>query len=97
LVSFEYLRDRSLDFSAENTPDFPSTTVVTEKHMLTVFCNPDGFHVVTILPRGASFNTTWLIDGNPVPLRDQFFPGGTKPRQKKLMVHIDNSRAMLQR
>jgi hypothetical protein len=41
--------------------------------MLTVFWNRDGFHVVTILPKGASFNAAWFIDGNLALLGDEFF------------------------
>jgi hypothetical protein len=77
--------------SLENAPDVPNRTIATGKDMVTVFWNPDGFHVVTILPKGASFNTAWFTDGNLVPLRDQFFPGGRRPGQRKLMVHVDNA------
>jgi hypothetical protein len=65
--------------------------------MLTAFWNPDGFYVVTFLPRGASFNTAWFIDRNLVPLQDQFFAGGRRVGQKKLMVHIDNASPVLHR
>jgi hypothetical protein len=65
--------------------------------MLTVFWNPDGFHVVTILQRAASLNRAWFIDGNLVPWRDQFVPGGRRLGQKKLMIHIDNGSAILHR
>jgi hypothetical protein len=57
------------------------------------FWNPHGFHVVTMLPPGASFNASWLIDQNLVPLLDRFFPGGRDSRQKQLVVHIDNASA----
>jgi hypothetical protein len=75
-------------------PDFPSRILGSEKHMRAVFWNPDGFHVVTILPRVASFNTGWFTDGNLVPLRDQFVSGGRRPGQKKLMVRIDHASPM---
>jgi hypothetical protein len=61
--------------------------------MLTVLWNPHGFHVVTMLPLGASFNASWFIDQNLVPLLDRFFPGGRDPRQKILAVTIDNASA----
>jgi hypothetical protein len=58
--------------------------------MLTVLWNPHGFHVVTMLPPGASFNAPWLIDENLVPLLDKFFSTGWNSGQRKLVVHIDN-------
>jgi hypothetical protein len=59
--------------------------------MLTVFWNPGGFQVVIILPTGPFFNAAWFLDGNLVPLRDHFFPGGRRSDQKKLIVHVDNA------
>jgi hypothetical protein len=44
---------------------------------------------------GSSFNATWSIDGNLVPLRDEFVPQGRNPEQKGLMVHIDNANPIL--
>jgi hypothetical protein len=42
-----------------------------------------------MLPRMASFNATWLIEQNLVPLLDSFFPNSLDPTQRKLVVHID--------
>jgi hypothetical protein len=61
---FEYVRDRQWISSLDNTPDYPNRIIATEKHMSTVFWNPDGFQVVTILPAEASFNAVWFIDGS---------------------------------
>jgi hypothetical protein len=80
-----------VSFLYRKCPDFPRRTVAIEKHILIVFWNPDGFHIVTILPRRAWFNTAWFIDGNFVSSRDQFFPGGRRPDQKKPMYHIVNA------
>jgi hypothetical protein len=80
-----------VNFLPRKYPDYPERTITTEKHMLTIFCNPGGFHVMTIVPKETSFNTVLFIDGNVVLLRDQFFSGGRMPSQKKLMVHIDNA------
>jgi hypothetical protein len=63
----EYIRDRLWVSSLDNSPGYANGTIATEKHMLTVFWNPDGFQVVTILRTGASFNSTWFIYGNLVP------------------------------
>jgi hypothetical protein len=97
LVDFEYPRDRLWASSPENTPDFSSRTILTKTHILTVFWNPDGFRVVTILSKGEVLNTVWFIDGSLIPLQDQFFPGGRRPGQKKLTVHIDRASPMLHR
>jgi hypothetical protein len=72
---FEHVRGRLLISSLENAPDYPNRTIVTEKHMLTVFWNPDGFQVVTILAKEELFNATWFTDGHLVPLRDLCFRG----------------------
>jgi hypothetical protein len=61
--------------------------------MLTVLPNPHGFPVLTILLSGASFNTSWFIDKNLVLLLDRFCPSGRDPKQKKLVVHIDDASA----
>jgi hypothetical protein len=47
------------------------------------------FHVVTMLPRGASFNATWFIQQNLVPLSDPFLPNVDDPTHRKLVIHID--------
>jgi hypothetical protein len=75
LVYFEYIRNRLWMSSLDNTPDYPNRTITTEKHILTVFWNPGGFQVVTILPTGGLLNATWFIDKDFMPLRDHFFPG----------------------
>jgi hypothetical protein len=49
---------------------------------MTVFWNPDGFPVVAVLPKEASFNAAWFIDGNLMPLGDEFFLQGRRPKQK---------------
>jgi hypothetical protein len=59
--------------------------------MLTIICNPHGFHVVTILLQGAWFNAPTFTDQNFVPLVAKFFPHRWNPGQRKLVVHIDKS------
>jgi hypothetical protein len=68
-------------------------TIATTKNMLTVLWNPHGFHVLTMLPAGASFNAAWFIDQNLVPLVAKFFPRGRGPGERKLVLHIDNAPA----
>jgi hypothetical protein len=58
--------------------------------MLTVLWNHHGFHIVTMLPPKASFNTSWLIDGNLISLFDKFFQAVWTEKQRKLVVYIDN-------
>jgi hypothetical protein len=88
---FEYVWDRLWMSSLDNTADYPNRTIATEKHLLTVFWNPEEFQVVTILPIGAPFNAPWFIDGNIMPLQNHFFPGGTRSDQKKLILYIDRA------
>jgi histone-lysine N-methyltransferase SETMAR len=42
-----------------------------------------------MLPPRASFNATWFIEQNLVPLLDAFFRNGPDPTQRKFVVHID--------
>jgi hypothetical protein len=51
----------------------------------------DGFCGVTILPKEASFNAIWFIDGNLMPLGDGFIAQGRRLEQKELMVSIVSS------
>jgi hypothetical protein len=50
--------------------------------MLTVLWNPRGFDAVAMLPPRATFNASWFIDGNSVPLAEKFFPGWVEWRAK---------------
>jgi hypothetical protein len=67
--------------------------MASRKSILTILWNPHGFSVVTILPPGASFNASWFIDQNLVPLLDRFVSGERDPRQEKLDVPIHNASA----
>jgi hypothetical protein len=42
---------------------------------------------------GTSFNESWFIDANLVPLIEKFFPARWSARQRKQGMHIDNARA----
>jgi hypothetical protein len=61
--------------------------------MLPVSWNPHQFHIVTKLPPRASFNASWFIDGNRVPLVEKFTPAGWSAERRKLIVCIDNALA----
>jgi hypothetical protein len=54
--------------------------------MVTLFLNPAGFKVMTILPTQASFNAAWFIGGNFVSLQDYFFLG-----EGNLIKKVDGS------
>jgi hypothetical protein len=75
--------------SAENTWHYPNRTIPTEKPML-IF-STDETHVVTIFQKEVPVNAAWFIDGNFVPLQDEFFPQGRIPEQKAVMIHFDNA------
>jgi hypothetical protein len=68
-------------------------TIASRKSTLTVLWNFRGFHVVTVLPPGASFNASWPFDENFVSLLDIFFPVGWSAGQRKMVAQIDNARA----
>jgi hypothetical protein len=89
----EYLRSRTWTARDQNALEVANRTIPTRKRMLTVLWNPHGFHVVTMLPPGALFNTTWFIEQNLVSLLDAFFPNVPDPMQRKLVVHIDSASA----
>jgi hypothetical protein len=88
---FEYVRDRLWISPPDNTPDYPNRTIATEKHILTMFWNPDAFRVVRILSTRASLNAVWFIYGNLVPLRDHFFQRARRFDHKKVRIHIDTA------
>jgi hypothetical protein len=58
----------------KKTHEITRRTVASRKSILAVLWNSHGFHVVPILPLRASFNASWFIDGNLVPLVEKFFP-----------------------
>jgi hypothetical protein len=90
---YEYVRSRTWTARDENALEVANKTIATGKSVLTALWNPHGFHVVIMLPPGASFNATWFIEQNLVPLLDAFFPNGPDPTERKLVVHIDNASA----
>jgi histone-lysine N-methyltransferase SETMAR len=86
---YECLRDRIWTARDENTPEVENKTIASTKTILTFLWNPHGFHVAIRLPPGDSFNASWFIDQNLVPLVQGFFHlAGVQ--DKKLMVHVDN-------
>jgi hypothetical protein len=53
---YEYVWDRIWTARDENTPEVGNRTIASMKTLLIVLWNPHGFHVVTMLPPGESFN-----------------------------------------
>jgi hypothetical protein len=70
----QYVRDQIWTPRDENTPEVENRTVMSSKSLLIVLCNPYGFHVIAMLPSTASFNTSWFMDENLIPLVEKFFP-----------------------
>jgi hypothetical protein len=65
-------------------------TIASTKIMLTVLCNPHGFHVAIMLPPGEPFNAPWFRYQNLVPfVQSLFHLAGIQ--SKKWMVHVDNA------
>jgi hypothetical protein len=80
---YKYVRDRIWTARDEKTPDVENRVIACTKSMLTVLWNPQGFHVVTMLPPGELSNASWFIDQNLLPLVQSFFPSGWSPRQQE--------------
>jgi hypothetical protein len=59
--------------------------------MLIFLWNPDGFHVVTMLPPRTSLNIPWFINEHLVLLVEKFPPAGWSAGRRKLEVPIDNA------
>jgi hypothetical protein len=93
----EYIRDRIWTVQKENNPEMANRTIASRKSILTVWWNPRRFHVLTMLPPGASFNSSWFIDQDLVPLLDRFFPDEWDPRQRELVAFLDNSAPTMRR
>jgi hypothetical protein len=67
-------------------------TVQSPKFMLTVVCNPIGFHVLKALPKGRKFNAQYYINDILVAISDwRWQAGGT--RSSKLWMNSDNARS----
>jgi hypothetical protein len=81
-----YVRDRIWTARDENTHEVENRTITSKKRMLTVLRNPHDFRVVTMLPPGESFNASWFINQNLVPLVQSFFPSGWRPMQKRWIM-----------
>jgi hypothetical protein len=79
----EYIRGRIWTAMDDNAPEVANRTIASQRSMSTILWNPDGFHVVTILPAGQSFTAPWFIDRNLQPLIDKFFPDGRRPGERK--------------
>jgi hypothetical protein len=88
---YEYVRKRIWTGMDDNAPEVANRTIASQKTMLTVLWNPDGFHVAMILPARHSFTAPWFIDQNLQPMIDKFFQNGRRPGQRKLGVHVDNA------
>jgi histone-lysine N-methyltransferase SETMAR len=72
-------------------PERERHTIQSKKFMLTIVWNPSGFHLINILAKGCTFNSTHYITEILSPLADWRLTeaGGCK---RKLIVHADNAR-----
>jgi hypothetical protein len=62
----------------------------TEKVMLTIFWNPNGFHVINILPNGIKFNINYYITDILVLLLE-WRKTQVGESDRKVIVHADNA------
>jgi histone-lysine N-methyltransferase SETMAR len=72
-------------------PERERHTVQSEKVMLTVVWNPSGWHVVTILPKGATFDAAYYISDILTPLA-KWRKNQIGSTNRNLIVHSDNAR-----
>jgi hypothetical protein len=68
----------------------PRTEIQSKKFMFTIMWNPLGFHVIDRLATGEKINSTYFTAHILGPLHQVFFPTGRNPREKRLVVHVDN-------
>jgi hypothetical protein len=61
-----------------------------EKFMLTIFWNPCGFHLITVLEKGRKFNSGYSI-AEILESLSQSRSTETAGNERKLLVHADNT------
>jgi len=77
--------------SSETPPDRERHMVTSPKLMLTIVWNPDGFHVINVLPKGQKFNASYYVE-NILERVSQFAQASGGNRGQAFIVHADNAR-----
>jgi hypothetical protein len=76
----------------EPVPDRERYIIQSQKIMITIIWNPNGFHVVTALPTGLKFNTGYYTREILQEIKNWREPQGVC-NARKLIVHADNVRS----
>jgi hypothetical protein len=80
----------------ERVPEMPRVTIQCKTLMVTIVCNPSGFHLLRILPSRCKFNSSYYRKEILEPLSEwQSEQAGGAGR--KLIVHADKARLHTQR
>jgi hypothetical protein len=61
-----------------------------KKFMFTIIWNSSGFHVFDRLPNDARMNSAYFATNVVIPLEETIFPQGRAPRERLLVIHLDN-------
>jgi histone-lysine N-methyltransferase SETMAR len=75
----------------EPVPERERHTVQSEKMMLTIVWNPNGFHHIDVLPKGLKFNASYYVTHILEPLRN-WREAQPDTGNQKLIIHADNAR-----
>jgi histone-lysine N-methyltransferase SETMAR len=76
----------------EEAPERELHIIQSPKLMLTIAWNPNGFHLIDVLPKGFKFNASYYISHilGPLSVWRQTQVGRTN---RKLIIHSDNARS----
>lgn len=76
----------------ENPPLFENNTIGTQKMMLTVIWNPNGFYVIDFCPRNTKYNSEYFINYILAKIVEKKNEIWKNSKKRKIWIHLDNSR-----
>jgi hypothetical protein len=76
--------------SRDNVITKPRQQIQSKKLMFTIIWNPSGFSVVDRLPNNTKINSAYFVTIGFIPLEGAMFPQGRAPRERELVIHLDN-------
>jgi hypothetical protein len=75
----------------EKVPERSKHMIQSRKSLVTIACNPDGFHLIKALPKAMKFNSTYYVHGILTSLLD-WYNARFGVAQQNLVIHADNAR-----
>jgi histone-lysine N-methyltransferase SETMAR len=87
---YAYHHETMLAASWDDVDEIERPSHFHEKTMFVIFFNGTGDHTSVILPQEQRMNSTSFIECVIRPLAGFCYPEGTKPHQKRVVVHFDN-------